>query len=80
MNKCKYNAFIAVLLFGLSAMLLSAQDALKSTEEDYYDFLALQGLTERPYLNYRTLSESVWNIDEAAEHPWQDLIWDTLIF
>jgi hypothetical protein len=52
--------------------LLHSQEALKSVEEEYYDFLALQGLTERPALNYRTLSDSVWSIDEDAGHPWQD--------
>jgi hypothetical protein len=31
----------------------------------------LQGLTERPYLNYRTLSDSAWEIAPGAEHPWQ---------
>lgn len=49
------------------------QEALKSVEEEYYSFLALQGLAERPYLNYRTLSDSVWTAAEDAEHPWQGL-------
>lgn len=40
---------------------LFAQEALKSTEEEYYDFLSLQGLVERPTLGYRTLSDSEWN-------------------
>jgi hypothetical protein len=70
MNKYKYNVFIAVLLFGLSAT-LSAQESLKSAEDDYYDFLALKGLSERPTLNYRTLSDSVWSVAEDAAHPWQ---------
>jgi hypothetical protein len=52
--------------------MLHSQEALKSAEEDYYDFLALQGLAERPYLNYRTLSDSAWSINEGARHPWQD--------
>jgi hypothetical protein len=52
--------------------MLHSQEALKSAEEDYYDFLALQGLAERPYLNYRTLSDSAWSIKEGAVHPWQD--------
>ncbi|MDR1902885.1 MAG: capsule assembly Wzi family protein, partial [Treponema sp.] len=59
----------AVLLF--TNGILYSQEALKSVEEEYYDFLALQGLSERPYLNYRTLSDSVWRIDGGAEHPWQ---------
>lgn len=51
---------------------LPAQEALKSAEEEYYDFLALQGLTQRPSLNYRTLSDSVWTIDEDVPHLWQN--------
>ena len=31
----------------------------------------MQGLTERPALNYRTLSDSVWNVNAEAKHPWQ---------
>ncbi|MDR1901245.1 MAG: capsule assembly Wzi family protein [Treponema sp.] len=48
-----------------------SQEALLSETERYYDFLALQGLTERSYLNFRTLSDSVWELDEDAAHPWQ---------
>ena len=43
---------------------LFAQEALKSVEEEYYDFLSLTGLVERPHLNYRTLSDSLWNYNE----------------
>lgn len=42
-----------------------SQEALKSTEEEYFDFLSLLGITERPTLNYRTLSDSVWEIKET---------------
>jgi hypothetical protein len=73
MNKRKGSVFVAALLFCLSAGGMFAQEALKSTEEAYYDFLALQGITERSSLNYRTLSDSVWDIDESAAHPWQGL-------
>jgi hypothetical protein len=52
--------------------LLYSQEALKSVEEEYYDFLALQGLTERPTLNYRTLSDSVWAVPAGTEHIWWD--------
>jgi hypothetical protein len=59
-------------MFLLLCSALHAQEALKSMEEEYYDFLALQGIVERPTLNYRTLSDSVWAIiDEDASHPWQ---------
>jgi hypothetical protein len=62
---------LIILLFIVISSTLSAQEALKSVEEEYYDFLALQGLTERPTLNYRTLSDSVWNVKDDAEHPWK---------
>lgn len=42
-----------------------AQEALKSIEEEYYDFLSLTGLVERPTLGYRTLSDSVWNFNDV---------------
>ena len=62
---------IAVLVFVfVLPTVLPAQEALKSIEEDYYGFLALQGLTERPYLNYRTLSDSVWDIS-SNPHLWE---------
>jgi hypothetical protein len=63
--------FIGCTMLLCAGGLLSSQEALKSVEEDYYDFLALQGLAERPTLNYRTLSDSVWSIDKNAAHPWQ---------
>ncbi|GHV89106.1 hypothetical protein AGMMS50267_14660 [Spirochaetia bacterium] len=57
-------------------MIIPAQEALVSDTEQYYNFLALQGITKRPYLNYRTLSDSVWLLAEDTEgntapHPWQ---------
>jgi len=64
--------FLLLLLCGLSIVSapLFAQEALLSIEERYFDFLALRGLTQRPYLNFRTMSDSVWTIDEDLEHPW----------
>ncbi len=57
----------------ISASFLFSQEALKSTEEEYYDFLSLTGVVERPTLGYRTLSDSEWNFTEKnAEHPWQN--------
>ncbi len=61
--------FCFILLFNLS--FIFTQEALKSVEEEYYDFLSLQGLVERPTLGYRTLSDSVWEITEDTEHIWQ---------
>lgn len=61
---------IFVFTFISFAAGLFAQEALKSTEEEYYDFLSLQGLIERPTLGYRTLSDSVWNLSEDTDHIW----------
>jgi hypothetical protein len=57
---------LSMLVLGGMGFCLFSQEALKSTEEDYYDFLALQGLIERPTLNYRTLSDSVWELSDDA--------------
>lgn len=58
----KLSAFTIILALSFCAF---SQEALKSTEEEYYDFLSLMGITERPSLNYRTLSDSVWKIKDA---------------
>ena len=65
------SAIVLVLLL-LPAGLFS-QEALKSAEEDYYEFLSLQGLANRPALNYRTLSDGQWQLAGAAaagSHVW----------
>ncbi|WP_051537735.1 hypothetical protein [Treponema sp. C6A8] len=58
------------IIFATAAFLFSAalfaQEALKSTEEEYYDFLSLQGIVERPTLGYRTLSDSEWKFIEET--------------
>lgn len=53
--------FILLLL----PAILYAQEALKSIEEEYYDFLSLTGVTERPTLGYRTLSDNVWTFKDV---------------
>lgn len=65
---------IICFIIAISCLLFSvtAQEALKSIEEEYYDFLSLQGLADRPSLGYRTLSDSVWIIDDDADHVWKD--------
>ncbi|QTQ14066.1 hypothetical protein HRQ91_06125 [Treponema parvum] len=68
--------FGLAVLFFLSALIAYSQEALKSYEEEYYDFLSLQGLVERPTLNYRTLSDSVWELSEETQNDsrniWKD--------
>ncbi len=59
------------LLFLCSFSFLISQEALKSTEEEYYDFLSLSGFAERPALNYRTLSDSEWQIKDE-NHIWKN--------
>ncbi|WP_010255474.1 capsule assembly Wzi family protein [Treponema primitia] len=72
-NNKKKCVFFASLFITIYSAYMPAQEILLSDNEKYYDFLALQGLTERSYLNYRTLSDSVWEINEDALHPWQGL-------
>ena len=61
--------FITFLFY---TSIIFSQETLKSTEEEYYDFLALDGITERPTLGYRTLSDSVWEIKEEKNHIWEN--------
>ena len=49
----------------LACALLPAQEALKSIEEEYWDFLSIRGIVERPTLGYRTLSDSEWKFIEG---------------
>ena len=82
-KRMKKVCFYRICLFLTVTVLTYAsfsQEALKSTEEEYYDFLSIQGITIRPSLNYRTLSDSEWNFTEKEEtaggtelsHPWQN--------
>ncbi|MDO5774260.1 MAG: hypothetical protein Q4P16_08125 [Spirochaetales bacterium] len=66
----KINFIMPIALSIFSAVF--AQEALKSTEEEYYDFLSLTGAAERPTLNYRTLSDSEWQITDESQNIWKD--------
>ncbi|MDR2258851.1 MAG: capsule assembly Wzi family protein [Treponema sp.] len=68
----KFKTRVLIFLFLPICGMIFSQEALKSGAEEYYDFLALQGLAARPFLNYRTLSDSVWNIADDLNHPWQN--------
>lgn len=65
----KINSIMPIVLSVFSSIF--AQEALKSTEEEYYDFLSLTGAAERPTLNYRTLSDSEWQVT-GENHLWKD--------
>jgi len=66
----KKNILTCILFCLTLSDILSAQEALLSVQENYYSFLSLRGLTNRPTLNFRTFSDSVWAIDESTDHPW----------
>lgn len=66
-----YNISRVFLLLSVFSSSIFAQEALKSTEEEYYDFLSLTGAAERPTLNYRTLSDSEWQVTDE-NHLWKD--------
>ena len=55
-------------LFLILGTKVTAQEALKSTEEEYYDFLSLTGTVVRPTLGYRTLSDSRWLYAETESY------------
>lgn len=61
-------------VFFLAAGLTFSQEAVGSTEEDYFDFLHLNGIVSKESLFYRTLSDSRWsfcNLDSADfSFPW----------
>ena len=69
MHMKKINFIMPIVLSVFSAAF--AQEALKSTEEEYYNFLSLTGAAERPTLNYRTLSDSEWQVTDE-NHIWKD--------
>ena len=56
---------VLILVIFLSASGLFAQEAVKSLEANYYDFLSLTGIVNHPTLGYRTLSDSVWSFNET---------------
>ncbi len=55
------------IFFILSEIFVFTQEALKSVEEAYYDFLVLSGCSEKNYINYRTLSDNKYTIIEVKE-------------
>jgi hypothetical protein len=70
----KKSTLCTVLTLLLIVCNISAQESLKSTEEEYYNFLSLTGTVNRPTLNYRTLSDSVWTFNDQSttNHVWQN--------
>ena len=65
--KIKKITFLTTIVF-ICLNTLFSQEALKSIEEEYYDFLSLSGVVERPTLGYRTLSDGVWAFNEIESY------------
>lgn len=70
----KQILFLIIILFFTGNFF--AQEVLLSEEEQYYNFLALNEVIERPYMNYRTLSDSSWNTETVNE---SDNVWSNNI-
>lgn len=64
---------IIIVSFFLYGAITTAQEALLSSQELYYDNLSLTGDAERSYLNYRTLSDSQPNLPNRDTGPWSNL-------
>lgn len=72
----KHRLICSLLATCAASLPIFSQEALKSTEEEYYDYLSLQGLAERPTLGYRTLSDNEWILTDEAktadENVWKN--------
>ena len=65
--KLSRKSTLFLLTFTIAISSIFTQETLKSTEEEYYDYLSLTGTVIRPTLGYRTLSDSEWNFVESTE-------------
>ena len=69
----KPGIFIILLLS--SAVSISAQERLNSAFNDYYSYLMLQGLTEKPGILWHSMSNNNWEAPEDSNsHPWGNKI------
>lgn len=62
--------FLCALILCITEQHLVSQEKLGSEIERYYDFLSLDGYSDRPYLNYRSLSDSVWKTLYPEQALW----------
>lgn len=53
-------------------LLSFSQEKILSDIDNYFDFLVLDGATERPYLSFRTLSDSKWTNQSSASSIWKE--------
>ena len=66
MNKLLLLPFILLIILSPRA-----QIQLKSPLEAYYETVSLFEISQRPVLNYRSLSNNKWPINDSLNHPWQ---------
>lgn len=66
--------YIIILISMLILPVVFSQEALKTTEDEYYDFLSLIGSFPRPTLGYRTLSDSEYEVYTMNDefHIWKN--------
>ena len=64
--------FVLFLIF--SIFQFYTQEALKSLENEYYDFLSLTGQLQDPTIGYKSLSDNSWKLNEEADidHVWKN--------
>lgn len=67
----KFCCFFICMCFVFSVF---SQESLKSFQDEYYDFLFLQGITDKPTISYKTLSDSTWKIGTDSNHPWNNIV------
>lgn len=68
----KFKTSIIAICFTFTFFNLQAQEKLLSSFDQYYEFLSLKGKIERPWLNYRTLSDSKWLLPDTVSSIWSD--------
>ena len=67
----KYGKTFFISLCFIFSLPVFSQEALKSPEEEYCDFLSLTGNSQKNYMLYRTLEESRWSLDsEDDKNVW----------
>ena len=71
--KFKYLIYSITIILSISPML--SQEKLLSNFETFYDFLALEGSVARPYLSYRTLSDSKWSLPDTTFNIWSEYVY-----
>lgn len=64
--------FFLFVPFAILTTFCFAQESIKSLEDEYYQFLSLQGLIESPTLAYKTLSDSSWDSSTVENDIWSN--------